>query len=123
MVATPLRASPPPHLPSWRKSQRRQMLFWLVPPLAWFSVFMILPYAMLFYYSLGKVEYMSFKPGLSAANFIRIFSTEPYVGVLLKSIKLGLITAAGSAILAYPVAFCLAFHTRSERRKFQLYLL
>jgi spermidine/putrescine transport system permease protein len=43
--------------------------------------------------------------------------------VLLKSIKLGLITAIGSAILAYPVAFCLAFHTRSERRKFQLYLL
>jgi spermidine/putrescine transport system permease protein len=99
------------------------MLFWLVPPLAWFSVFMIVPYAMLFYYSLGSVDYMSFKPGLSAANFIRVFSTEPYVGVLLKSIKLGLITAIGSAILAYPVAFCLAFHTRSERRKFQLYLL
>jgi spermidine/putrescine transport system permease protein len=99
------------------------MLFWLVPPLAWFSVFMIVPYAMLFYYSLGSVDYMSFKPGLSAANFIRVFSTEPYAGVLLKSIKLGLITAIGSAILAYPVAFCLAFHTRSERRKFQLYLL
>ena len=99
------------------------MLFWLVPPLAWFSVFMIVPYAMLFYYSLGSVDYMSFRPGLSAANFIRVFSTEPYVGVLLKSIKLGLITAIGSAILAYPVAFCLAFHTRSERRKFQLYLL
>ena len=99
------------------------MLFWLVPPLAWFSVFMVVPYVMLFYYSLGSVDYMSFKPGLSAVNFIRVFSTEPYAGVLLKSIKLGLITALGSAILAYPVAFCLAFHTRSERRKFQLYLL
>ena len=65
------------------------MLFWLVPPLAWFSVFMIVPYAMLFYYSLGSVDYMSFKPGLSAANFIRVFSTEPYVGVLLKSIQAG----------------------------------
>jgi spermidine/putrescine transport system permease protein len=123
MVATSLSVSPRQDLPSWSKSRRRQMLFWLLPPLAWFSVFMILPYAMLFYYSLGSVDYMSFKPGLSAANFIRIFSTEPYVSVLLKSIKLGLITAIGSAILAYPVAFCLAFHTRSQRRKFQLYLL
>jgi spermidine/putrescine transport system permease protein len=123
MAATSLSVSPRPDLPSWSKSRRRQMLFWLVPPLAWFSVFMIVPYAMLFYYSLGSVDYMSFKPGLSAANFIRVFSTEPYAGVLLKSIKLGLITAIGSAILAYPVAFCLAFHTRSERRKFQLYLL
>jgi spermidine/putrescine transport system permease protein len=123
MVATSPSGSPRRDLPSWRKTQRRQMLFWLVPPLAWFSVFMIVPYAMLFYYSLGSVDYMSFKPGFAAANFIRIFSTEPYLGVLLKSIKLGLITAVGSAILAYPVAFCLAFHTRSERRKFQLYLL
>jgi spermidine/putrescine transport system permease protein len=123
MAATSLSVSPRQDLPSWSKSRRRQMLFWLVPPLAWFSVFMIVPYVMLFYYSLGSVDYMSFKPGLSAVNFIRVFLTEPYAGVLLKSIKLGLITALGSAILAYPVAFCLAFHTRSERRKFQLYLL
>ncbi len=122
MVATSITA-PRPSLPSQRRARRRQMLFWLLPPLAWFSVFMILPYGMLFYYSLGSVDYMSFKPGFSAANFIRVFSTEPYLGVLLKSIKLGLIAAVGSAILAYPVAFCLAFHTRSARRKFGLYLL
>jgi spermidine/putrescine transport system permease protein len=122
MVATSITA-PGPSLPSQRRGRRRQMLFWLLPPLAWFSVFMILPYGMLFYYSLGSVDYMSFKPGFSLANFIRVFSTEPYLGVLLKSIKLGLIAAVGSAILAYPVAFCLAFHTRSARRKFGLYLL
>lgn len=109
--------------PSQRQTQRRQMLFWLAPPLAWFSVFMLLPYAMLFYYSVGSVDYMSFKPGFSAANFIRVFTTEPYLSVLLKSIKLGLIAAIGSAVLAYPVAFCLAFQTRSAARKFQLYLL
>jgi spermidine/putrescine transport system permease protein len=110
-------------LPSQRKSQRRQMLFWLVPPLAWFSLFMLVPYLMLFYYSLGSVDYMTFKPGFSAANFIRVLATEPYLGVLLKSIKLGLVTALGSAVLGYPVAFCLAFQTRSAIRKFQLYLL
>jgi spermidine/putrescine transport system permease protein len=109
--------------PSQRRSRRRQMLFWLAPPLTWFTVFMLVPYALLFYYSVGSVDYMTFKPGFSAANFVRVFATEPYLGVMLKSLKLGLITAVGSAILAYPVAFCLAFHTRSERAKFQLYLL
>jgi spermidine/putrescine transport system permease protein len=99
------------------------MLFWLVPPLAWFSIFMLLPYGMLIYYSLGSIDYMTFKAGLSLTNFIRVFATEPYLSVLLKSVKLGLIASVGSAILAYPVAFCLAFHTRSERRKFQIYLL
>jgi spermidine/putrescine transport system permease protein len=110
-------------LPSFRRSRRRQMLFWLAPPVTWFTVFMLLPYGLLFYYSLGSVDYMTFRPGFSAANFVRVFATEPYLGVLLKSIKLGLITAVGSAILAYPVAFCLAFHTRSARAKFQIYML
>ncbi len=98
------------------------MLFWLVPPFAWFGIFMLIPYAMLLYYSVGSVDYMTFKPGFSAANFIRVFTVEPYLGVLLKSMKLGLITALGSALLGYPVAFCLAFQTRSPIRKFQLYL-
>jgi spermidine/putrescine transport system permease protein len=112
-----------PRLPSFRRSRRRQMLFWLAPPAIWFTVFMLLPYGLLFYYSLGSVDYMTFRPGFSAANFVRVFATEPYLGVMLKSIKLGLITAFGSAFLAYPVAFCLAFHTRSARAKFQIYML
>lgn len=105
------------------RHERRQRLFWLLPPVLWFTVFMLVPYAMLFYYSLGSTEYMTFKPGFSAANFVKVFTTEPYLSVLLKSMKIGLITAVGSAMLAYPVAFCLAFHTRSARAKFFLYLL
>ena len=109
--------------PSERASRRRQMLFWLVPPLAWFAVFMLIPYGLLFYYSTGSVDYMTFRPGFSADNFVRMFTTEPYLSVLIKSLKLGLITAVGSAIVGYPLAFCLAFHTRSERNKYLVYLL
>ena len=105
------------------KHDRRRLMFWLLPPLCWFFVFMIIPYCMLFYYSLGTTEYMTFRPGFSLQNFIKVFTTEPYLSVLLKSMKLGVITAIGSSILAYPVAFCLAFHTRSERIKFFVYLL
>ena len=106
-----------------RGSERRQLLLWLVPPLCWFTIFMLVPYAMLFYYSLGSMDYMTFKPGLSTANFVKVFSTQPYLGVLLKSLKIGVITAVGSTIVAYPVAFCLAFHTRSRQAKFFIYLL
>ena len=102
---------------------RRHLLIWLVPPLLWFTVFMLIPYCMLFYYSLGSTEYMTFKPGVSAANLIRVFRAEPYLSVLLKSARIGAFTAIGATILAYPVAFCLAFHTRSARAKFVIYLL
>ena len=102
---------------------RRKLLFWLVPPVLWFTVFMVIPYCLLFYYSLGSTDYMTFKPGLSLANLARVFHTDPYLSVLLKSAKIGALTAIGATLLAYPVAFCLAFHTRSARSKFITYLL
>ncbi|VDC33937.1 Putrescine transport system permease protein PotH [Pseudogemmobacter humi] len=99
------------------------MLLWLLPPVAWFSVFILVPYAMLFWYSLGHTEDMRFVPGLSLANFARVFTDEPYLGVILKSARIGLMTAILSAIVAWPLAFVIAFHTRSASVKFALYLL
>ena len=103
--------------------ERRQMLLWLVPPLAWFTVFMLVPYGLLFYYSLGSVDYMTFKPGFSLDNILRVLTGEPYLAVLLKSLKLGLITAVGATIVGYPVAFCLAFHTSRRATKSLVYFL
>ena len=105
------------------RQERRQLLIWLVPPLLWFTVFRVIPYCLLFYYSLGSTEYMTFKPGFSPANLIRVFRTEPYLSVLLKSARIGALTALGATVLGYPVAFCLAFHTRTPRAKFLIYLL
>jgi len=102
---------------------RHGLLLWLAPPLAWFVVFMLVPYGLLFYYSLGSVEYMTFKPGLSLDNVVRVFTAAPYLAVLLKSLKLGLITAIGATLLGYPVAFCLAFHTASRVARSLVYFL
>jgi ABC-type spermidine/putrescine transport system permease subunit I len=71
----------------------------------------------------GTMDYLVFKPGFSLENFHKLWSTEPYVSVLMKSAKLGLLTAVLSAIIAYPLAFCLAFHTRSQRAKYLFYML
>ncbi|WP_420408112.1 ABC transporter permease [Hoeflea sp.] len=108
---------------SARKLERRRMMLWLIPPVAWFTIFMLIPYALLFYYSLGRVDDMRFVPGLSLDNFIRVFTSEPYLGVIIKSARIGLMTAILSAIIAYPLAFVLAFHVRSAGLKFVLYLL
>ncbi len=108
---------------SARRIERQQMLLWLLPPVAWFSIFMLVPYAMLFYTSLGHVDDMRFIPNISLDNFIRVFTTEPYLSVILKSARIGLFTAAISSVVAYPLAFFLAFHVRTERMKFLLHLM
>ncbi len=108
---------------SARRLERRRLLFWLLPPVAWFTVFMLIPYGMLLYTSLGHVDDMRFIPGLSIDNFIRVFTVDPYLGVIIKSARIGVMTAILSAIVAYPLAFYIAFHVRSARAKFLLYLL
>ncbi len=108
---------------SARRLDRRRMLFWVVPPVAWFTFFMLIPYAMLLYTSLGRVEDMRFIPGLSLRNFIQVFTVDPYLSVIIKSARIGLMTAVLSAIVAYPLSFFLAFHVRSSRLKFLIYLL
>jgi spermidine/putrescine transport system permease protein len=108
---------------SARKQSQHRMLLWIGPPIAWFTVFMLIPYGMLFYYSLGRMEYLTFHPGLSIDNFVKIFTQDPYASVLLKSAKLGLFTAIFSSILAYPVAFVLSFYISSNRAKYFVYLL
>lgn len=108
---------------SARALERRRMIFWLVLPIAWFTVFMLVPYAMLLYTSLGHVDDMRFVPGLSLDNFVRVFTTDPYLGVILKSARIGLMTSVLASIVAYPLAFFLAFHVNSSRLKFLVYLL
>ncbi|MBS0234059.1 MAG: ABC transporter permease [Proteobacteria bacterium] len=108
---------------SARRLERRRLLFWLLPPVAWFTVFMLIPYGMLLYTSLGHVDDMRFIPGFSFDNFIRVFTVDPYLGVIIKSARIGVMTAILSAIVAYPLAFYIAFHVRSARAKFLLYLL
>ncbi len=102
---------------------QRQLLIWLLPPLVWFIVFMLIPYCMLFYYGLGSTHYMTFKPGLSLANFVGVFTQDPYLTVMLRSARIGALSAVGATLCAYPLAFCLAFHTRTPRAKMLLYLL
>lgn len=103
--------------------ERRWQLLWQLPPLAWFTVFMLIPYGMLFYYSLGATHYMTFKPGLSFANLLRVFREEPYLTVMLRSAGIGAMSSIGATVVGYPLAFCLAFHTRTARAKMMLYLL
>lgn len=118
----PIAAGDGATLPSARALERRRLIFWLLPPVIWFIVFMIVPYGMLLYYSLGSVDYLTFQPGLSLDNFIKVFTAEPYGTIILRSLKMGLLTAVCSTIVAYPLAFFMAFQLKSSTARYMLYI-
>jgi len=105
-----------------RGLERRRLMFWLGPPLIWFSLFMILPYGIMLYYSFGSINYIDFHPGFSLANYAKLFTDDPYATILLRSLRVGIFTAILSTIIAYPLALFMVFHVRSQRAKSIMYL-
>jgi spermidine/putrescine transport system permease protein len=100
-----------------RSAERRRLLLWLGPPAVWFAVFMLLPHLSLLYVSLGHMDYVDFVPGFSAANYVKIFTVEPYLGVTFKSFNNGLMTAVLASLIAYPLALWMAFGVSSARAR------
>lgn len=109
--------------PSAAALDRRRRLFWLAPPLLWFLVFLVIPYGVMLYFSLGHMDYVTFVPGASIGNYIHLFMVKPYSGVMLKSATIGLATAVFATLLAYPVAMTLAFYIRREWARSLCYLM
>ncbi|TDQ78426.1 spermidine/putrescine transport system permease protein [Dongia mobilis] len=109
--------------PDMRRIERRRALFWLLPPILWFVGFMLVPYAITLFYSFGRMDYVQFVAGFSLDNYVKVLTVQPYAGLILRSAKIGLLTAFWSTLLAYPVAIAMAFYLSSECAKHILYIL
>lgn len=88
----------------------------IYPALIWFLFFFILPLSIIFIYSIatdylftGKTVHITIK------NFLLIFQQRYYFIILLRSLKISLLTTIFSIIFSYPVAYFLAKKTRFDK--------
>ncbi|MGE0121268.1 MAG: ABC transporter permease [Dongiaceae bacterium] len=107
-----------------RLATRRRLgtLAVLAPPLAWTLVFMIVPYAIMFAYSLYRKESLAFVPDLNLGNYLALLLDRQYSQVLLRTLKIALMVSAAALALAYPLAYFLVFKVRSARLRLFLYM-
>jgi spermidine/putrescine transport system permease protein len=96
---------------------------WLALPIAWFFVFILAPYVINFYFSVGTSENYTFVPGFSLTNYQRIVAVQPYATVLLNSARIGALTALFACLIGYPVALTVAFGLKTTRSRFIAQLL
>jgi spermidine/putrescine transport system permease protein len=95
-------------------AKRNRILIY--PALVWFLVFFILPLSIIFIYSIatdylfaGKTIHITIK------NFLLIFQQRYYLIILLRSLKISLLTTIFSIIFSYPVAYFLAKKTKFDK--------
>jgi spermidine/putrescine transport system permease protein len=98
------------------QSSRRNALFVTLPPFAWITLFLFLPYCLLFCYSfwsLGEFQQILHHPTL--ANYAHLFTNPLYLIVILRSLRIAFSVVLLSLLIGYPLAFFLVFHSGRHR--------
>jgi spermidine/putrescine transport system permease protein len=93
-----------------------------IPPLLWVTVFLLVPYAILFCYSFWSVSpAQGVLHNWNLQNYFQLLRNPIYVQVLLRSIRIAASVTVFALLLGYPLAYYLSFH--AAKRKDLLYQL
>ena len=91
------------------------------PPLLWVSVFLLLPYALMFAHSFWTVRDGALIHEWNLQNYRTLLANSLYVSVLLRTLRIAASVTLCSLLLGYPLAYYLSFH--AQRRKELMYQL
>ena len=93
-----------------------------IPPLLWVTVFLLIPYAILFCYSFWQVSPLQIIiHSWSLDNYRELLRNHIYLEVLFRSMRIAGAVTALALLLGYPLAYFLSF--RATKRKDLLYQL
>ena len=93
-----------------------------IPPLLWATIFLLIPYAILFCYSFWQVSPLQIIiHSWSLDNYRELLRNHIYLEVLFRSMRIAGAVTALALLLGYPLAYFLSF--RATKRKDLLYQL
>jgi len=93
-----------------------------IPPVLWVTVFLLVPYAILFCYSFWSVSSLqTIVHNWNLQNYLQLVRNPIYLTVLFRSMRIAGAVTLLALFLGYPLAYYLSFH--AARRKELLYQL
>jgi spermidine/putrescine transport system permease protein len=93
-----------------------------IPPLLWVTVFLLIPYAILFCYSFWSVSSAQvIVHTWTLQNYLQLVRNPIYLQVLFRSMRIAASVTLCALLLGYPLAYYLSFH--ASKRKDVLYQL
>jgi spermidine/putrescine transport system permease protein len=95
----------------------------MLPPLLWQLVFFALPLAFLLVISFWVVQNYRLEPAFTTKNWVTMLSRETFWSAYQYTWQLSLLSAFASSLLAFPAAYCIAFHLRKGARNLAIVLL
>jgi spermidine/putrescine transport system permease protein len=93
-----------------------------IPPLLWVTIFLLVPYAILFCYSFWSVSSAQvIVHNWNLQNYLQLARNPIYLQVLFRSMRIAASVTIFALLLGYPLAYYLSFH--AAKRKDLLYQL
>jgi spermidine/putrescine transport system permease protein len=101
---------------------RLPLLLCFIPPLAYFLIFVLLPYVNVFRFSFWRVDNYAIVRDFTLDNYARALENPLYLSVIGNSLEIALIVTAFSSILGYLLALHLVTHA-GRLRQFLYFLI
>jgi putative spermidine/putrescine transport system permease protein len=105
---------------TWKNLQTYLLV---IPQTLVFSFFLILPILTIFVVSFWEFNSYSMTPAFKLDNYLNIFTSKVYLDTYLNTFKFVAFTWLFSLLIAYPVAYFLAFHIKSLRLQVILFVI
>ena len=87
-----------------------------IPPLLWVTVFLLVPYAILFCYSFWSVSSaQTIVHNWNLQNYLQLARNPIYLQVLFRSMRIAASVTVFALLLGYPLAYYLSFHAAKRR--------
>jgi spermidine/putrescine transport system permease protein len=109
-------------------SEGRGRAFLGIPVVGWMLIFFGVPYFLLFLQSLWEPTAFGVAHNWNLQNYKLVFfgdslSGNIYLPTLLRSLKVGAMVTVCATLLAFPIAYLLAFKISNSRTRLMLYVL
>lgn len=109
-------------------SQRRPRIdgfaaFWASPALIWQGLFFLAPLIFLVWMTFWVVRNYRLTPDFVISNWERMLTRGFFWDGMFYTAQISVVTAAAASLLAFPVAYFLAFRARSSVRRLALFML
>jgi spermidine/putrescine transport system permease protein len=87
-----------------------------IPPLLWVTVFLLVPYAILFCYSFWSVSSAQvIVHNWNLQNYLQLVRNPIYLQVLFRSMRIAASVTIFALLLGYPLAYSLSFHAATRK--------
>src|SRR5882757_2907078 len=86
-----------------------------IPPLAWVTLFLLVPYLLMFCYSFWAVKSGNVVHHWNLANYRDLLVKDVYRGTLLRSLWIAMRVTIFALLLGYPLAYFLSFYAGARK--------